>query len=76
MAKFLAIFMAEDVLRILPKGTHDYKKFIKPSELARFLRENSVVVKDVRGISLSLSERGFKISKDTSVNYIGYGVKQ
>lgn len=75
MAKFLAIFMAEDVLRILPKGTHDYARFVKPSELARLLRENSVVVKDVRGISLSLSERGFKISKDTSINYIGYGIK-
>lgn len=75
MAKFLAIFMAEDILRILPKGTHDYARFVKPSELARLLRQNSVVVKDVRGISLSVSERGFKISKDTSVNYIGYGIK-
>src|SRR3972149_7932237 len=75
MAKFLAIFMAEDILRILPKGTHDYSRFIKPSELARLLRQNSVIVKDVKGISLSVSERGFKISKDASVNYIGYGVK-
>jgi 2-polyprenyl-6-hydroxyphenyl methylase/3-demethylubiquinone-9 3-methyltransferase len=74
-ARFLAVFMAEDILGLLPPGTHDSKRFIKPSELSGFLRESGVNVKEARGLSYDVLKRGFRISRDTSVNYMGYGVK-
>ncbi|MBI5598378.1 MAG: bifunctional 2-polyprenyl-6-hydroxyphenol methylase/3-demethylubiquinol 3-O-methyltransferase UbiG [Deltaproteobacteria bacterium] len=75
-ARLLAIFVAEDVLGMIPKGTHDYGKFIRPSELARLLRENSVSVEEIRGMSLDALNLEFRLGRDTSVNYLGYGVKR
>ena len=74
-ARLLMNTVIEDVLGLLPQGTHDPKRFIRPSELARILRENSVEVEDVQGMGLDVLGLKFKLSRDTSVNYIGYGVK-
>ncbi len=74
-AKFLAVFMAENVLNFVARGTHDYNKFIKPSTLVNLLRENRIDVKEIKGISFDILDRTFKISDSTDVNYIGYGMK-
>lgn len=74
-AKFLAIFMAENILNFVARGTHDYNKFIKPSTLVNLLRQNGVDVREIKGMSFDMLDRQFKISDSTDVNYIGYGVK-
>jgi 2-polyprenyl-6-hydroxyphenyl methylase/3-demethylubiquinone-9 3-methyltransferase len=75
-AKFLAVFMAENVLNFVARGTHDYNKFIKPSTLVNLLRENGTDVKEIKGISFDILNRQFRLSNSTDVNYIGYGVKE
>ncbi len=74
-ARLLAIFVAEDILRMVPHGTHDYRRFVRPSELFELLKKNSVEVREVKGMSYDILRLEFKISDDTSVNYLGYGVK-
>ena len=74
-ARFLAVFMAENVLNFVAKGTHDYNKFIKPSTLVNLLRENGIGVNEIRGMSYDILNRQFKLSNSTDMNYIGYGVK-
>ena len=74
-ARFLAVFMAENVLNFVARGTHDYKKFVKPSTMVNLLRQNGVEVKEIKGMSFDILDRQFKISNSTDVNYIGYGVK-
>jgi len=75
-ARLLAVFMAENVLNFVARGTHDYNKFIKPSTLVNLLRENRIEVKEIKGMSFDILERTFKISNSTDVNYIGYGLKE
>lgn len=74
-ARFLAVFMAENVLNFVARGTHDYNKFIKPSTLVNLLRENGIDVKEIKGMSYDILNRQFKLSNSTDVNYIGYGIK-
>ncbi|HLB06034.1 MAG TPA: bifunctional 2-polyprenyl-6-hydroxyphenol methylase/3-demethylubiquinol 3-O-methyltransferase UbiG [Thermodesulfobacteriota bacterium] len=74
-AKFLAVFMAENVLNFVARGTHDYNKFIKPSTLVNLLRQNGIEVKEIKGMSFDILDRKFKISNSTGVNYIGHGIK-
>ena len=74
-ARLLAVFVAEDILGMIPSGTHDYKRFIKPSTLVKILRDNGVEVKDIKGMSLDPLRFDFRLSRDTSVNYLGYAVK-
>ncbi len=74
-ARFFAVFVAEDLFGMLPQGTHDYKRFVRPSTLVKLYKENNVAVKGLKGLSYSPVSFSFKISGDTSVNYIGYGVK-
>ena len=50
-AGLLAIFVAEDILRMVPQGTHDYRRFIRPSVLVELLRHNSVEVEEIKGMS-------------------------
>lgn len=75
-ARFLAIFMAENVLNFVARGTHDYDKFVKPSALVNLLKRNGVDVKEIKGMSFDILDRRFRISNSTNVNYIGYGVKE
>lgn len=66
----MAIVGAEYIMNILPKGTHQYKNFIKPSELCRMARRSGLEVKDLSGMSYTPLTRLYKISKDVGVNYL------
>jgi len=64
-----AIVGAEYVLNLLPRGTHEYEKFIKPSELARACRADELVQQDIRGLSYNPITRRYWVNQDPSVNY-------
>ncbi|ORU93152.1 MAG: bifunctional 3-demethylubiquinol 3-O-methyltransferase/2-polyprenyl-6-hydroxyphenol methylase [Cycloclasticus sp. symbiont of Poecilosclerida sp. N] len=66
----LSIIGAEYVLGMLPKGTHDYASFIKPSELALWARQAGLELIDSRGIEYNPIKRSFSMTHDISVNYI------
>jgi 2-polyprenyl-6-hydroxyphenyl methylase/3-demethylubiquinone-9 3-methyltransferase len=66
----LAVIGAEYVARMLPKGTHDYARFIRPSELAGFARAAGLLTADIKGITYNPLTRHFTLSKDTDVNYM------
>ena len=68
----VAIIGAEYIARVLPRGTHDYRKFIRPSELARWGREVGLELKDLTGISYNPLTRAFRLASDTSVNYLAH----
>lgn len=65
-----AIIGAEYVLNLLPRGTHDYAKFIKPSELARMGRHAGLDVGEVIGMTYNPITRVYALEPDTDVNYI------
>ncbi len=65
-----AIVGAEYVLNMLPRGTHEYAKFIRPSELARDCREAGLEWQHTRGMEYNPLTRRYWLSADTSVNYI------
>ena len=65
-----AIIGAEYLLNLLPRGTHDYAKFIKPSELARFARAAGLSVNEVIGMSYNPLAKTYSLGPDTSVNYL------
>ena len=66
----LAIVGAEYVARLLPKGTHQYRDFIKPSELARLLREAGLELEDVSGLMYEPWRNAARIVRRTDVNYL------
>ena len=66
----MAIIGAEYVLRLLPKGTHDYARFLKPSELARFAREGGLQVEELMGMSYNPFNHTYSLGRDTDVNYL------
>jgi len=65
-----AIIGAEYVLNLLPRGTHDYAKFIKPSELAQWCRNTGLNVSDVAGMSYNPLDKSYSLGRDASVNYL------
>ena len=65
-----AIIGAEYLLRLLPRGTHEYARFIRPSELARWCRDNGLGVQVSRGLEYNPLTRRYWLSSDTSVNYM------
>jgi 2-polyprenyl-6-hydroxyphenyl methylase / 3-demethylubiquinone-9 3-methyltransferase len=69
-AFLLAIVGAEYVLRLLPRGTHEYEKLIKPSELARFCRDAGLEVGDLVGMTYNPFTQVYALGRDTDVNYI------
>jgi 2-polyprenyl-6-hydroxyphenyl methylase/3-demethylubiquinone-9 3-methyltransferase len=71
----LAIVGAEYVLGILPKGTHDYAKFIKPHELADAARRAGLLVRDITGMRYNPFVRRCTLSRDVDVNYLLHAVK-
>lgn len=75
-ARFLALFVAEDLLGMVPRGTHDYNRFVRPSILKELLEENNVEMMELKGMSYDPLKLEFRISNDTSVNYLGYAVKR
>jgi 2-polyprenyl-6-hydroxyphenyl methylase/3-demethylubiquinone-9 3-methyltransferase len=65
-----AVIGAEYVLNMLPRGTHDYAKFIKPSELARHCRSSGLTVDQITGMSYNLLSKVYSLGEDTTVNYL------
>ncbi|THF65786.1 bifunctional 2-polyprenyl-6-hydroxyphenol methylase/3-demethylubiquinol 3-O-methyltransferase UbiG [Pseudothauera nasutitermitis] len=65
-----AIIGAEYVLNLLPRGTHDYAKFIKPSELARHTREAGLETRTLTGMSYNPFSKTYSLGRDTDVNYL------
>jgi len=75
-AWMLAIAGAEYVLRWLPRGTHDWKKFLKPSEVVRGLRGGDIETREIVGVVYSPLSRAWSLNKsDLDVNYMLYGTK-
>ena len=71
----LAIVGAEYVARLLPKGTHQYRDFIKPSELAAWLRASGLQVEDVSGLVYEPWRNAARLSSRTDVNYLACALK-
>jgi 2-polyprenyl-6-hydroxyphenyl methylase/3-demethylubiquinone-9 3-methyltransferase len=69
-----AVIGAEYVLNLLPKGTHDYEKFIKPSELSSWVRDAGLDVAGLRGMSYQPITRQYRLGDDVSVNYLMHTV--
>jgi 2-polyprenyl-6-hydroxyphenyl methylase/3-demethylubiquinone-9 3-methyltransferase len=69
-AYLLAVVGAEYVMNMLPKGTHEYARFIRPSELSAWCRQAGLKVKDIQGISYHPLTRQFELSDDVKVNYL------
>jgi len=65
-----AIVGAEHVLRLLPKGTHEYARFIRPSELARDCRAAGLAVSDLTGMTYNPFTKAYALGRDVDVNYL------
>ncbi len=69
-AYLFAVIGAEYLLQLLPKGTHDYEKFITPAELAQYARNAGLEVDQLRGMSYNPLTQIYSLNQDTSVNYL------
>jgi 2-polyprenyl-6-hydroxyphenyl methylase/3-demethylubiquinone-9 3-methyltransferase len=69
-AFLMAIIGAEYILKLLPRGTHEYLKFVRPSELAGFCRADGLELVHTRGMEYNPLTRRYWLSRDTSVNYL------
>jgi len=69
-AYLLAIVAAEHLLRMLPKGTHDFNSFIKPSELSQFARDAGLELLGMAGIEYNPLSRRFNLGTDIDINYL------
>ncbi|MDF6480594.1 bifunctional 2-polyprenyl-6-hydroxyphenol methylase/3-demethylubiquinol 3-O-methyltransferase UbiG, partial [Escherichia coli] len=69
-AYLLAVIGAEYVLNMLPRGTHDYAKFIRPSELSAFVRAAGLQAQEMRGLEYNPITARYALTQDTSVNYL------
>jgi 2-polyprenyl-6-hydroxyphenyl methylase / 3-demethylubiquinone-9 3-methyltransferase len=71
----LAVIGAEYVLKLLPRGTHDYARFIKPSELATACRKAGLEVQGITGMSYNPFTKTYALGPDAAVNYILHAIK-
>lgn len=69
-AYLFAVIGAEYVLNMLPRGTHDYAKFLRPAELARLCRDAGLSVAEIVGMSYNPLAKTYSLGSDTSVNYL------
>lgn len=76
MSFVFAKMMAEYVLRIVPEGTHQYNKFIKPSELANMLEQANFNIDDIQGVKLNPVDFSFSLSSITKINYFMTATKK
>lgn len=74
-AYLFAVIGAEYLLQLLPKGTHDYAKFIKPSEMARWAKSVGLELDEVIGMSYNPFAKSYSLGRDTSVNYLVHTVR-
>jgi len=70
-----AILGAEYILKWLPIGTHDWDKFVKPNELINISKKNKLSLEKLEGMQFNILNNTWKISNDTSVNYIAIFIK-
>ena len=63
------------MLRLVPAGTHDWRKFIKPSELAAGLRPHGVEIIDLSGLTYNPLGGEWVLSRDLDINYLAFAVK-
>ncbi|SFR78652.1 3-demethylubiquinone-9 3-methyltransferase [Marinobacter daqiaonensis] len=70
-----AIVGAEYVLRLLPKGTHEWSKFIRPSEMSDFLRNAGLDVHELTGMTYNPVTKVYKLGRDVDVNYLMHASK-
>jgi len=71
----LAVIGAEYLLRLLPRGTHDYARFIKPSELAAMCRTSGLTVSQLTGMTYNPFAKAYSLGADVDVNYILHATK-
>jgi 2-polyprenyl-6-hydroxyphenyl methylase/3-demethylubiquinone-9 3-methyltransferase len=71
-----AVLGAEYILKLLPRGTHDYMKFIKPSELAAACRSANLEVQEIVGMSYNPLTQTYSLGRDPSVNYLLHALKR
>jgi 2-polyprenyl-6-hydroxyphenyl methylase/3-demethylubiquinone-9 3-methyltransferase len=69
-AYLFAVIGAEYLLRMLPRGTHDYAKFITPAELAQSIRQSGMDIGSLKGMSYNPLTKMYSLNQDTSVNYL------
>jgi 2-polyprenyl-6-hydroxyphenyl methylase/3-demethylubiquinone-9 3-methyltransferase len=69
-AYLFAVIGAEYLLRLLPRGTHDYLRFIKPSELSRFARDAGLRAAELIGMTYNPFTRQYRLGRDCDVNYL------
>ena len=75
-AYLFAVIGAEYVLRMLPKGTHEYDKFIRPSELAEWIRQAGLELREMTGMTYNPITRQYRLDpRDVDVNYLVCAVK-
>ena len=72
---FFAIVGAEYVLNLLPKGTHNYEKFIRPSEIDKWARRNNLSIASMIGMTYNPITKRYRLEKDVSVNYLTHYLK-
>jgi 2-polyprenyl-6-hydroxyphenyl methylase/3-demethylubiquinone-9 3-methyltransferase len=65
-----AIVMGEYILRLLPRGAHQWRRFVRPDEIKASLATNGVSVVNVSGVTMNLRSRQMQLSKDVGVNYM------
>ncbi len=71
-AWLFAVLGAEHILRLLPRGTHDYSRFILPSELAGWLRTAGLSLHDLRGLHYNPLTRSYRLGGNVDVNYLAH----
>jgi len=71
-AYLFAVIGAEYLLRMLPKGTHDYRKFIRPSELERWARNAGLQLRDLTGMTYNPLTGEYRLGDDVDVNYLAW----
>ena len=72
----LAIVGAEHVLRMVPRGTHDYLKLVRPAELAGWCRKADLDLLDITGLHFNPLTRSYRLGGNSDVNYFGYTVRR
>jgi 2-polyprenyl-6-hydroxyphenyl methylase/3-demethylubiquinone-9 3-methyltransferase len=70
MAYLQAIIGAEYLLQLLPRGTHDYARFIRPAEIGRWLRQAGLELQDMTGLSYNPLTRRYRLDRNIDVNYM------
>jgi 2-polyprenyl-6-hydroxyphenyl methylase/3-demethylubiquinone-9 3-methyltransferase len=75
-AFLLAIIGAEYLMKMLPRGTHEYAKFIKPSELETWARAAGLELQNISGMSYNSMFQSYRLGKDVDVNYLMHFKKE